>query len=278
ALRVLARHHQKIADDAGPAIIDEIDFLNAAGDKRIEIIHALLLPAGLKALHPLQIGRSVVAQLDGRRRALEDIEFLCPFAEMRHTLHGRCARADDADALVLQPFKAAIAVATRVAIIPPAGVKRMAFETFNAGNAGQLRAMQRAAGRDNEAGADGVPPVGVNDPAGGIVIPAHLRHFGLEERIIIKAEMAADGTAVLENLGGLRVFLDRHVADFLEKRQIDIGFNIAGGTGIAVPVPCAAEITALLNQADPLYACFTQAGTGKQAAKAAADNHDIDFI
>ena len=41
-----------------------------------EIVHPLALPAGLQACRPVRIGRRVVAHVDRRWRALEDVELL----------------------------------------------------------------------------------------------------------------------------------------------------------------------------------------------------------
>ena len=48
--------------------------------------------------------------------------------------------------------------------------------------------------------------------------------------------------------------------------------------GIAVPVPGAAEVAALLDEPDVVDAGLAQAGAGEQAAEAAADDQHLDLV
>src|SRR5690348_242565 len=197
---------------------------------------------------------------------------------MRHALHRGRAGADDADALVLETGEAAMAVAARIVIVPTAGVKGMALERLDAGNAGELGTMQGSVRHNDEARLHGVVAIGPDDPARDLVIPAHLGHFGLEADIAIEIELARDGAAVFEDLRRAGIFLDRHVADFFEQRQINVGFDVAGRARIPVPVPGAAVVAALLDHAEVLDAGLAQPRAGEQAAEAAADHHDFDFV
>ena len=60
-----ARDDADIADDIGPAVRDQILWRIAARDEDVEIVHPVLLPAGLKTARPFWIGRTIVAQIDG---------------------------------------------------------------------------------------------------------------------------------------------------------------------------------------------------------------------
>ena len=51
-----------------------------------------------------------------------------------------------------------------------------------------------------------------------------------------------------------------------------------GGAGIAVPVPRAAEVAALLDDADVVDARLAQPRAGEQAAEAAADDQHLDLV
>src|SRR5204863_7571458 len=119
-LALLAHQHQQVADDVGPAVVDQVLLGEAAGDQGVEVVHPVLLPAGLQALSPRRIGGTVGAHVDGRGRALEDVELLRGRSDVRHALHGRGARADDADALVLQAGEVPVRIAAGVAVIPAA--------------------------------------------------------------------------------------------------------------------------------------------------------------
>ncbi len=88
--------------------------------------------------------------------------------------------------------------------------------------------------------------------------------------------MSADAARVLQDLRRVGVFFLRHVADLLEQRQVNVGFDIALRPGVSVPVPRAAEISGFLDNADLLDAGFLQAGGRKQATKTAADDDGVD--
>ena len=103
-------------------------------------------PGDAMAENQFGIDRRVGADIDRRRRALENVELLAGAGQIRHALHGRGAGADDADALVGELFhRRARGIAAGVVVIPPAGVERMSLEVFDAGNARKFRA--RAAAR-----------------------------------------------------------------------------------------------------------------------------------
>ena len=59
-----ARDDANVADDIGPPIRDQILWRIAAGDEDVEIVHPMLLPAGLKTVGPFWIGRTIVAHIN----------------------------------------------------------------------------------------------------------------------------------------------------------------------------------------------------------------------
>ena len=67
------------------------------------------------------------------------------------------------------------------------------------------------------------------------------------------------------------IFLGRAMAGLLEQRHIDHRGGVALRAGIAVPVPGAAEIAALLDDAHIVDAGLDQPRAGDEARKAAAD-------
>ena len=68
------------------------------------------------------------------------------------------------------------------------------------------------------------------------------------------------------------------VAELFEQRQIDVRLDVALRSGIAVPIPGAAEVAALLDDANVFDARFAQTRASEQAAEPAADHNDLDFI
>ena len=146
------------------------------------------------------------------------------------------------------------------------------------GNARQLGPVERTIGHRDEAGAHDIAPVGLNDPVPVVVVPAHGRDFRLEAGVVVEPKALADRSRVGEDLRREAVLLLRHVAEFLEQGQVDVRLDVALGTRVAVPVPSAAEVAALLDDADVLDAGLAQPGTGQEPAEAAADHHDIDVV
>ena len=73
---------------------------------------------------------ALVAHVDGRRRALEDVELADDLGELGHDLHRSGTGADDADALALEVD----------VVVPARGVERLALERLHALDARQLAA------------------------------------------------------------------------------------------------------------------------------------------
>lgn len=94
----------------------------------------------------------------------------------------------------------------------------------------QLRPMQRAVGHHDEPGPNAVASVRANHPVGAYVVPFEAGDLGLEARIPVEIEMTVNRPAVLEDLGCVRVLLDRDVADPLQQWQVDVRLDIAHGT------------------------------------------------
>src|SRR5207237_7313375 len=117
-----------------------------------------------------------------------------------------------------------------------------------------------------------------DDPTTGVLVPADVGHLGLEARVVVQPEVLADVLAVLEDLGRVRVLLLGHVADFFEQRQVDVGLDVAHRARVAVPVPRAAEVAALLDDAHVVDAGFVQTRPRHYPTEAAADYGDLDAV
>ncbi len=123
-----------------------------------------------------------------------------------------------------------------------------------------------------------IATVRLDYPACNAVIPTNFGHLGLEDRAFVEVECLADGAAVFQYLRRPRVLFDRHVADLFEQRQVDVALDIASRARIAVPVPGAAEIPALLDDPDIFNPGLLQSRPGKQTTKAAAHHDHLDII
>src|SRR2546430_9014533 len=94
----------------------------------------------------------------------------------------------------------------------------------------------------------------------------------------MEAVFLADALAVREDFGRMRIFLRRHVAGLFQERHVDHRGRVALRAGIAVPVPGAAEIAALLDDADITDAGFHQPRGGCESRTTAADKGKSDVI
>jgi len=77
---------------------------------------------------------------------------------------------------------------------------------------------------------------------------------------------------MVEDLRAVHVFLGRHVPGLFQQRQVDHGRRVALRAGVAVPVPGAAEVAALLDDPD-VDPGFPQPRSRHQAGESAADAH-----
>ena len=83
---------------------------------------------------------------------------------------------------------------------------------------------------------------------------------------------------MFEDLRRPRVLLLRHEARLFEQGQIDVGLHVTLGTRVTVPVPRAAEVAGLVDDADAVHASLAQACAGDEAAEPAADDDHIDLV
>jgi hypothetical protein len=90
--------------------------------------------------------------------------------------------------------------------------------------------------------------------------------------------VVSDRLAVGQDLRCAGVLLGRDAAELLEQRQIDVRLDVAHRAGVAVPVPGAPEVAALLDDPDVLYARLAQPRAGEEAPEAAADHERLDLV
>ncbi len=188
------------------------------------------------------------------------------------------AGTDHPDHLVAKLVERRRRAAAGIVEIPAAGVEALALEAFDAGDAGQLGGAEQAGGGDDEARRDTVAAVGMDDPAVALLVPDELLDHRLEHAGTIEVVALRQSLHIGEDLGALGVFLGRDVVHLFEQRHVDIGFDVAGNTGIAVPVPGAAEVGALLDDADVLDSGLAQPAAGEQRGEAAADHQHVGVL
>src|SRR5262249_10605768 len=218
------------------------------------------------------------AHVDRRRGALEHVEVLRRRRQVGHALHGRRAGPDDADDLVVQPVEVPAAVTPGIAVVPPAGMERVATERLDPRDPGQRRAVQRPVGHHHEARAQTIAAVGRDQPPAGVLVPTQCRDFGLQACTLVEPEVQRNVPAVREDLGRVRVLLLRDVAELLEERQVDVRLDVACRSRIAVPVPRSTDVAALLDQQEVVDPGLAQPGAHEQPAEPAADDGDPDRV
>ena len=138
--------------------------------------------------------------------------------------------------------------------------------------------MQRPGAHADELRGEGIAAVGADDPARFCLVPIEAHDLGVEQRVVVQAVLLADALAVREDFRRMRVLLRRHVAGFFEQRHVDHRRRIALRARIPVPVPGAAEVAALLDDADIPDAGFGQPRGGGEPGKAAADEGEGDVV
>jgi hypothetical protein len=150
----------------------------------------------------------------------------------------------------------------------------MPAERLDARDAGEFGHVQRADAHGDELRGEVVAPVRADAPAGAGRVPFEALDLGVEEGVVVQAEVFADAAAVFEDLGRVRVLLRRHVPGLLEQRHVHVRGRVALRARVAVPVPRAAEVAALLDDAHVLDAGLLQPRAGDEPGEAAADDGD----
>ena len=242
------------------------------------ISHSFCQPGSSVANHSGSIWL-VVADVDRRRRALEHEQIAGGAGEVGDALHRRCAGADDPDPLVGEAdHRRTLRVAAGVVVVPPAGVEAVPGERLDPRDAGQLRTVQRAGAHRQVLGAHLVAAVGADDPAVRRLVPLDLGDLGRQAGVVVQVEVVGDPLAVLEDLRRVRVLLGRHVAGLFEQREVDERRRVALRAGVAVPVPVAADVAALVDDPHVVDAGLLEPGAGDEPGEPAADERHGDLV
>ena len=154
----------------------------------------------------------------------------------------------------------------------------MTFEIVDAFNGGQFRPIQRAIGMHHIACLKAILAIRRHNPSSQLFIPICRCHQGLHQGAFVQAIGLGNNVAVLKSFRSICILLLRHKSRFLQQREIDIGFNIAGGTWISVPIPSPAKVSAFLNDAEIGDPSVVQPRSSQHATKTTANNHNFDFV
>ena len=259
----------EVVDPAGEVVVVGLDGGTARGDAR-EALAAGPRPARL--LGPLGyllwVGLALVAHVDRRRRPLEHVQLADHLGDLGDDLHGGGTGADDAHPLAFEVD----------VVVPARRVERLAREGSHAVDAGQLRAGEDAVGQDHVAGLHGVAAVGADGPAAGLLVPHRGVDGGVEQALVVEAELVGHRLAVLENLEARGELHRGDVLHLLEQRQVAVRLHIAGDARVAVPVPSAADVAALLAEPHVGEAGAAQLVPQQQPGEPGADAQHLALV
>ena len=90
--------------------------------------------------------------------------------------------------------------------------------------------------------------------------------------------MLADPLRVRIDLWRKGILFLRDIAGLFEQRQIHVGFDVTLGAGVPVPVPGAAKISGLLDDANVGDPGLLKPSRRQEAAKASADDHHVKLF
>src|SRR5271166_657496 len=196
------------------------------------------------------------------------------FGQSWHALNCRRTGSDDADALVGQPGK----VGAGVFVVPAAGVECMTAEPGDPRYSRQFRLLQVAVRHRHKPGADLVAAVGGDQPAGITCLPANLLYLCLQTGVTVQVVMLGDPAAVGQDFSAFRILLGRHIPELLEQRHIDVGLDVAGDSGVTIPIPGPANVGGLVDQPDVVDTELPAPGPDEQPAEAGTDDGDVDLV
>ena len=183
----------------GPAVGHHVHLRLSPGHGLGEVDNPLPLPPGLEARDPFEVGRLLIPDADGARRPLEHEQLPRCCGNLGHDLDGGRTCTDDGDALVRQLIHRLGGAATGVAIVPAAGVERVAGEVLDPWDARQLRLVQNPSRQHEELGGQLVAPVRGHGPSPVLLAPLGTGDIGLEQRSWVEIECPSEMLAVFED-------------------------------------------------------------------------------
>ena len=123
----------------GPAVVHQVDLDGPAQHDRLEVVHAVALPAGLEAAGKGGIGGPVAPLADGRRRAVEHVEVFAESARGGTHTGCRWPPYPRGRRPVPQSGQRLMGSPAGVSVVPPRRVERVPGEVLHALDVGSFR-------------------------------------------------------------------------------------------------------------------------------------------
>ena len=118
----------------------------------------------------------------------------------------------------------------------------------------------------------------VHGPPPAVLVPLGRLDGGVEQAVVVEAELGGHLLAVLEDLEPRGELHRRDVAHLLEQREVAVRLDVAGDARVAVPVPRAADVAALLAEADVDEPGLAQLVPQQQPGEPGADDEDVALV
>ncbi|MGY4622352.1 hypothetical protein ACVWY3_000108 [Bradyrhizobium sp. USDA 4486] len=195
----------------------------------------------LQQAHAILWRRAVMRRQREVRRALEHGEMRGLLGDQRDRLDRRRSGADHGDALAgeIDPV-----------MRPAPGEIDLALEILDAVDLRRFRRGEAAGGHDVMAAGDGRAVVGRELPALGCLVPSGFGDLGPEADVAPEIVAVGDEAEIAQDLGLGRVFLGPGPGALelgIESVAVVDGLDIAARSGVAVPVPGAANVAGLFE-------------------------------
>jgi hypothetical protein len=261
-----------------PPVVDEVGLDGAPQHQGLEVVHAGLLPARLQTGREVGRGRPVAPLADGGRGPLEHDHVLGRVGQRGQALDARGAGADEADDLVAELGERLAGATAGDGVVPPGGVEGRPREVLHAGDGGQLEEVEEPHRQHVVAGAERVAAVGLDPPAGGVLVPLGADHARVEQGVRHEVEPLRDRLQVPADLLAVGVAVGRDVVELLQEGEVHVRLDVAHDPRVAVPVPRAPDAAGLVDDADALDAGLAQLGAGDEPRDPAPHDHDVDVL
>jgi hypothetical protein len=167
---------------------------------------------------------------------------------------------------------------TRIVVIPSRGVEGMTGERLHARDSGKFGFRQGPVGADHESRAHVIAAVGSQMPQLLILVPDRGADCGAEHGLLVKAVPSRNRLAMRVDLRAPRVLPVGHVLHLVQQGQVVIRQDVAGYSGVPIPIPGATDVAATFDDSNALNPLVAQPRRCQQGGEAAADEQHLDLV